>query len=155
MAGTEGILDRVWNYDFPINDALQAYMWSHQTDPSCKQVSRQAKEVKFERVEELPGIIQPAFGKAITMNEDATMTTMGFDTAIHGDLPGADFNATMQFSGLGPQSTQANVIVTVAWKEGVADFVKQAIRIFITSRVSTWCDDLAGQLQKYKNAHKK
>lgn len=151
----EVVLDKAWAYPFPINDALQAYIWSHQTDPKVTQLDHQARQVSFERVEELPVVIQAAFGKAITMREEATMTDMGFNTKINGDLPGAEFAAQMTFAGAARQETTANVAVTITWKSGVADFVKQAIRAFITTRVSSWCDSLGTHLDSYKRSTSK
>ena len=149
----EVVLQETANYQFSISDLLAAYMWNHMKDKDCTQVSKKDNHIQYQIVTELPPIVQAAFGKSISMLEDAEITNEGFVSHTTGIMPGCSFTANMTFYGDNVASN-LRMEVNLKWNDGISEFIKQPTKSFIVSKVRDWSKDLYKSFEEYKQNEK-
>lgn len=146
----ELVLQETVKFDFSVGDLLAAYMWDHMKDKECKQISKKDNHIQYEIITELPPIVQAAFGKSISMVENANITNDGFVSETTGVMPGCSFTANMNFWGDNSTSSSVKMEIGLIWNDGVSDFVKQPTKSFIVSKVRNWSKSLPKSFNEYK-----
>ncbi len=143
------IFEEKFVYDFEIEDCLNAFMWSHMKMPNCTQSDKSDQNIIFYITKSLPPIVESIFGSTIKITEQANITENGFVSVSTGKLPGSEFKSVMNFEKVNNQST-LSITVDIAWNEGIAEFVKEAIKSFVITEIKTWQKSLPSHLEDMK-----
>lgn len=136
--GAPGVLiSDQYALQFPLKETLQVFLWIHMTDETCRQVSKQDSEVKYEIRKKLPEILHPVIGPEAVIRETVRLRANGFVSETSGTWPGASFRSMITYTAKDDNTTSVKVDIETITRT-TNEFIRECIRGFIHEQAVSW-----------------